>query len=150
VNLVPMCTHCNNLKGDSISELAEEQALHPYYDDFEADGWLEATVGMTRPAHVLFHICPPVSWAAVKAKRLERHFRTFQLARLYGSNAADEIVALTYILQLISDKRGKDAVVDELNTRARSYEQVSLNSWQAAMYRALARCDWYCSGGFRS
>jgi hypothetical protein len=44
---------------------------------------------------------------------------------------------------------GWDGVRDELVTRADSRRSVNVNSWQVALYDALAASTWYCTGGFR-
>ncbi|RBM22972.1 hypothetical protein DEH69_03710 [Streptomyces sp. PT12] len=72
------------------------------------------------------------------------HFRTFDLASLYGSQAAQEMSALRHYLK---DKDGK-AVAAHLKGMADSWFQVDRNQWRAAMYQDLANSSWYINGGF--
>jgi len=43
---------------------------------------------------------------------------------------------------------GAKAVHDHLQRTEESWQQVGLNSWQAACYGALAASDWFCAGAF--
>lgn len=40
INLIPSCSECNKSKTDHVPENAEQQTLHPYYDDVEEEQWL--------------------------------------------------------------------------------------------------------------
>lgn len=45
-------------------------------------------------------------------------------------------------------REGIQGVREHLHREGESRTQAHVNSWQAAMYRALAASDWYCGGGF--
>jgi len=143
-NLVPACRSCNTIKGEIVPVSAAEQTLHPYFDDLGDQQWLHARVHEVAPAVVQFLVDPPTQWDQVLADRVRRHFRIFQLAELYGAQAAEETAALRYYL------RGKDASVlsAHLQETADSWFHVDRNHWKAAMYQALAKSDWYINGGF--
>ena len=47
----------------------------------------------------------------------------------------------------IFTKSGPIAVREQLLDYADSSEHVHLNSWQTALYRALASSEWYCTEG---
>lgn len=42
-----------------------------------------------------------------------------------------------------------DQVKSHLSVQAGIHYQLNKNSWKTAMYQALSKSDWYCSGGFK-
>ena len=150
INLVPACADCNRAKTDSIAKTREEQSLHPYFDDVEDESWLEAEVVEGAPAALRFYVRPPDTWDELKIGRVRYHFRLFNLAALYASHAAEELVGIRYRLTTLLDcGGGAGAVREHLQEEAESRGAIKANSWQAAVYKALANCDWYCDGGFK-
>lgn len=148
-NLIPSCYDCNNAKSDARPISAEYETIHPYFDDIESDLWLHARVIEESPTGIQFFVKAPENWNDVKSKRVKHHFKTFKLSSLYTSLAADEISGILYYLTQLFSKTGCQGVKDHLSEVATSREKVYLNSWQTAMYKALADSDWYCSGGFK-
>ena len=147
-NLVPACGDCNKAKLDSQPLSAEMQTLHPYFDDVDDGVWLYATVEETSPASLRFFPNPPSNWPAVKRSRLVNHYRTFGLGALYASHSGVELTNIRYGLQRISNRGTAEDIRLELVMRAESAEAAHLNSWQTAMYNALAQSAWFCAGGF--
>lgn len=147
-NLVPACTWCQTEKRQGRPATAEEQTLHPYFDDFEGERWLFADVLQTQPASFSFFVQPPASWTELDAARLQHHLEAFKLYRLFASNAADELTNIRYSLQNLLDTGDMTAVRNHLRAEADSREQAHKNSWQTAMYRAASVSDWFCNGGF--
>lgn len=148
VNLIPACAECNKGKTNAIPEFREDQTLHPYYDNIENDSWLNAGVVQGSPVALRFFVDPPNTWDDLMAARVRCHFKVFKLATLYASHAACELVSIQYRLGPLFDKGGAGAVRDHLQKEAESREFAHKNSWQTAMYKALAASDWYCNGGF--
>ena len=128
-NLVPACRDCNTTKLASWSAVAEEQTLHPYFDDVDKDVWLKAEVTLG-PA-VVFYPDPPGHWPAVLAARLRHHFTVFDLAPLYAAQAATEIAEIAWALQQVHDAGGPLAVRDHLRREAESRGRVRPNGWPA-------------------
>jgi hypothetical protein len=147
LNLVPACMDCNKNKGRRFPRMPEAATLHPYFDDVEEYSWLGARVLEERPAAVLFFVKKVPRWGRVTQARVEEHFRVLKLSKLYGANAADELGNIRENLRTIFKSRAA-AVRDYLEESARSRVKARLNSWQTAMYGALAACEWYCGGGF--
>ncbi|MDX2404556.1 HNH endonuclease [Streptomyces microflavus] len=139
-NLVPACRTCNTNKRDEAPVTAEEQTLHPYFDtDIDEYIWLVARVtGPGLPA-VTFHADPPPSMPPVLAARVRHHFTSLQLARTYGPQAAPELRTLSRSLTRLPPA----AVSEYLNEKAEDWTDEQPNSWQAALYRALAGSSWY-------
>ncbi|MFJ4518444.1 HNH endonuclease [Streptomyces sp. NPDC088816] len=151
LNLVPSCADCNKLKLDVTPRSSEEETLHPYFDDVEHDSWLKAEVIEVAPAALRFFVDPPAAWSPTLIRRARLHFKTFGMASLYASQAAQELGNIKYYLtQLyeVGQKRGAQRVQDHLAEQAESRRRAHINSWQSATYQALADSAWYCDGGF--
>lgn len=148
-NLIPACADCNKRKTSTVPARAEDQTLHPYFDDIDDATWLVGNVREEAPPSVEFSIVAPPHRSASLLARVEHHFELFDLARLYSINAAEEIAGLSDELAAVFDRAGADAVHEHLDMQAHSRRTSRRNCWQAATYRALANSTWYCSGGFR-
>jgi hypothetical protein len=148
INLVPACGDCNKAKLDAQPITASEQLLHPYFDDVDSAVWLFAVVEEADPASLRFYPDPPADWSPVKRARVLNHFRMFGLGALYASHSGVELVNIRYGLQRIAERGTVEDVRAELVTRAESAEAAHINSWQTAMYYALAESDWFCADGF--
>lgn len=148
INLVPACSDCNKAKLDAQPKTATEQTLHPYFDRVDDSTWLYATVGETTPASLRFFPDPPTAWSAVTRERVKNHFRIFGLGALYASHSGAELTNIQYGLRRIAELGTSEDVRAELLNRAESAKAAHINSWQTAMYQALAESEWFCEGGF--
>lgn len=149
INLVPACSDCNKNKLARWANTANEQTLHPYFDDIEQERWLYAEVIEMRPAAIRFYVKPPVQWGVTTHERIRTHFTTFGLASLYATHAAIEISNIRFSLQRLA--QGIDytqKISFHLKEKAESCMHARLNSWQSASYDAMANSDWFCSEGF--
>ncbi|MFD0732281.1 HNH endonuclease [Planotetraspora mira] len=148
LNLVPACADCNKLKMNKAPSASAEETLHPYFDNVENDPWLHAEVIEIAPAAVRFYVSPPPQWNDTLLRRVRLHFKTFNLAALYASQAAQELNNIKYILSQILSKNGPDQVREHLCDQAISRRVANINSWQTATYAALSSSTWFCEGGF--
>jgi 5-methylcytosine-specific restriction endonuclease McrA len=148
-NLVGACADCNKAKLAVAPTAEEEVVLHPYFDNVEAERWLDARVVEGPVAAVIFRTQAVAAWPEALNVRVRRQFRMMGLAQLYGAQAAREISGQAQLLGHIHDSRGADGVREDLIRQAETREAVRLNSWQAVTYRTLSECDWFCDGGFR-
>lgn len=148
VNLVPSCKDCNSAKKSLYPNCKRTQFFHPYYDNFDDGVWLEAEVDHSCGVAVLFKVVRPDSWGLSKFKRAQYHFKKLNLGKLYSSQAADELVGVKFCLGELYRAGGGGSVQEDLDRRARSYSQIANNSWQAALFRALAADEEFCNGGF--
>lgn len=146
-NLLPCCGECNKIKLDHVPSAAEQQTLHPYFDDVDDSIWLIASVAMTSPPTILFTVNDPPVWEALKCERMRLHFQVFQLGSLYAAHAGEELENLRYQLQQLHGSGGAAAVRDHLLEQEATRRAVNRNSWQAAMYAALAASAWFCETG---
>jgi hypothetical protein len=148
LNLVPACKDCNKAKLASLPASAEEEMLHPYFDDIDGDRWLYADVVEGAPAALRFRVDGPDDWDDILVARVTLHFETLGLGPLYAAQGADELLNIRHQLQTIFNAGGEQLVRDELLTRAESSRTARLNGWRVAAYEAYAQSDWFCAGGF--
>lgn len=150
VNLVPACAECNKVKLAKEAAVAEEQTLHPYFDDLTATRWLYATVQHESPVSLLFEARPHAALPPTMQARIVHHFKTFELGKLYTSHAGEELTNINYGLHEIAKiVDPTEALRSHLAQMARSRSAIHLNSWQTAMYSALAESDWFLTEGYR-
>ncbi|MFD7609871.1 HNH endonuclease [Streptomyces sp. NPDC059828] len=145
-NLVPACRDCNFYKGEQAPASAEKQTLHPYYDgQVHEHVWLFARiVGPPTPA-VSFCASPPPEMPPLLAARVRHHFTTLKLARLYNPQAGPELRYLSRSLRRLPTA----AINEHLREGAADWTAIEgPNSWQAALYRALADNSWYTKHGY--
>ncbi len=150
LNLVPSCKDCNKAKLANLPTNANEETLHPYFDDIDADRWLFATVQTTTPASLKFFVNPPNHWDAVLAARMFLHFETLGLGELYAAQSADELLNIRHQLQTLHNVGGAATVRSELSSRMESARAVRVNGWRVSAFQAFAENDWFCGGGFRA
>jgi hypothetical protein len=120
-----------------------DQTLHPYFDDIENHHWLE-----DNPAVVIFAAEPPPDRDPTLAARTRGYFATFGLETLYAAQAAQEICNIGYELSRVLEEEGPEGVGRHLNRQAETRRHHAINSWQSALYTALASSDWFCDGGW--
>jgi 5-methylcytosine-specific restriction endonuclease McrA len=146
-NLLPACADCNKKKASTAPTTADEQTLHPYFDDIDQDTWLTAAVIEEIPCALQFTVVPPSHWPLGLARRVEYHFQVFGLGALYTLQAADELVGLNDRFVNLAEQ-GSETLRIYLAEIADSHAAARRNHWQTATYRALSLNPWFCSGGF--
>lgn len=147
LNLVPSCSDCNKSKLAHVPEAAEEQVMHPYFDSADTARWLVATVVQGKPPGVTFAVREPPTWSAIKQARIKKHFDLLGLEELYASHAGSRLANLKFSLEEEFADGGAVAVCRFLKREAASARRVLRNSWEAAMFRALAESAWFCRHG---
>jgi len=143
LNLIAACYDCNKVKLAKEIESREEETIHPYYDDFDDEVWIKVNIIEEFPIGFEFKVLKPDSWNDEKFKRAENHFNTFLLNKLYISHASDIFAPYKIQLKRLFNRRGEEAVKEDLEDRIESNREVRLNSWEAAVYSALFNCDWF-------
>lgn len=150
LNLVPSCKDCNTGKSTAVSSAAGNQSLHPYYDHqrFVNEQWLYAEVIHTSPVSIRFYVQAPNNWDDISEARVQSHFRDFKLASRYSIEASNQIACLRDTLSRYRELLGAEGVKQHLIIEAQANYRQHRNSWQTAMFQALAASDWYCDCGF--
>lgn len=150
LNLIPACQDCNKNKSENIPSCSEEETLHPYYDDVEKFEWVRARLIESTPVVAEFYVDTQGQCDPVLAERIKHHFKTFELAALYASHAAEELASIDYISRRVFNIGGGLGLREYLLETATGKRSVSLNSWQSALYVCLSESDWFCEVRFQS
>lgn len=147
LNLVPSCSDCNRGKNEGVAKSKGEQVIHPYFDHhlIKREQWLFAEVIEGKEVAIKFFVRAPSHWNIVDKNRVESHFKSFKLAGRFSVEAASEISELSIRLADL----GSNDIKMELAEQARIQMKLHTNSWKTSMYQALAKNQWYCSGGFK-
>lgn len=149
-NLIPACSDCNKTKGDTAPGCAEEETLHPYFDDLGDVQWLGAVVAEQVPTFLTFFVDTPPIWDGLLAARVRHHFDILGLGALYGAQASTFVGGLQGSARRQHAVGGAGAVRDFLEDLACSWkegETMSPNHWTPVTLQALATSDWFCSTG---
>jgi hypothetical protein len=149
VNLVPACADCNKQKLAGVPTRAEDQTLHPYFDDLGNERWLIVEVLPSSPPTISFAIRPARHWTEVLFARVRHHFHVMGLGELYVAQAASEMADISYALEDIGATVGADGIRQHLDGQFRSRHARDANSWKTALYEGLRDSDWFCAEGYR-
>jgi len=125
------------------------QPIHPNFDDFNDAQWLCARVLNRNGIVIEFYVEDVAGWSPTKLARARTHFELFRLAQLFSTEAATELVNIKQRLASLHAAQGQAAVRQHLVEEADSRAAGFINSWQTAMYRALAAHHIFCDGGFQ-
>lgn len=146
-NLVPACDFCNNAKRARFPTCAEEQTLHPYYDDYTQQQWIFAELDIEGPPVLVFHVDAPAHWTQIERLRAKRHFDVVKLGVSYTSNANDDLIPLRgHLTKIAATKRAGGVQAYLAEEQARYADR--LNSWQHVMFQTLAASLWFIGGGY--
>jgi hypothetical protein len=146
-NLVPACDFCNRAKGARFPKTADDQTIHPYYDDFTKEQWVFAQLDITGPPALIFCANPPPTWSPTNQKRVLRHFNVVKLGTTFASNANDDLISLRSHLIRIQAHKGAGQVKAYLDEERQRYSD-RLNCWQHVTYQTLSSNIWFINGGY--
>lgn len=149
-NLVGSCNRCNKGKHAAVPTGAKDCAVHPYFDEIDGQRWLIAEIVETKPAAALFSVGITPGFHANLRARVLHQFDALDLAHLYSNVATEEIAGIAEELEEVFQAGGFTDVAAHLERKCRSRHKSDGNSWQAALYEAMASSSWYCKGGFRT
>lgn len=142
-NLVPACSDCNHDKSEDVFTSREEETIHPYYDDFTDATWIKAKLVEEEPITFEFYVVCPELWDEIKFKRAKKHFEKYKLNNLYKSHACEEFDGCFYRIKKLYKRGGKKLAIEHLEESIEEREYIRLNTWQAAMYRAIIESKWF-------
>lgn len=149
-NLIPACSDCNHIKTATSPLVADQETLHPYFDNIDDDVWLSAIIDEEAYPLVNFFVLPPPHWSAILSMRVCYHFRVFGLKSLYAKQAINQLAGVRHEVDWIFKHEGSAGVREHLELRAESWASHRRNYWTTALFRSLAGSEWYCAGGFAS
>lgn len=138
-NMIPACRDCNLGEKRAFSpRKAEEEPLHPYFDDVEQDVWLSVKFDVEGEDLLpTYFVRKPAVWSDLLFKRVENHMDLYNLYTSYAVHATEEITGRSGIWHVFLNKCGKGFLAASFHEEATSREQSFLNSWQSALYRGL-------------
>jgi hypothetical protein len=142
LNLVPSCNECNRLKSSRVG------GVHAYFDDLSKGVWLVANLVESPPCVVRFQAVCPDDWPAELADRVRDQFAMLQLGAYYSGQAGRRLRGEEGTFRRAFESDGPSAVRINIEESAASWRTYDPNSWEAAMYTAMAQSDWFCNGGF--
>lgn len=148
INLIPSCTDCNKDKLVDTPTKSEEETLHPYYDDVENEEWLKMKILSNNPFSIEFYVQPSLMWSDLLNKRIDFHFKTFLLNKLYCIHAKEEFNNIKGQLDNLFTKLGTEDLKAHLLDCYRSRLKISKNSWQTAFYECLSTNEEFLDGAF--
>jgi hypothetical protein len=144
INLIPACMGCNKKKFTDKPGNAEEEFIHPYFDDIENDLWLYGEIIEQLPLAIYYKVIPHGTWDDIKKERVKKHFTRFKLGQLYSSYASEEVSYKIFLLKKAFEQGGATSVRDELLRELESLRFVYVNSWKTALFAALYESEWFC------
>lgn len=147
INLVPSCSKCNKKKLASTAGSIYNEPIHPYYDDIQTERWLFSEIlkrnnGLT----IKFFFVAPNNWDQILSKRVENHFVTLELNKLYSIRAGVELSDKKYRLCKLHTEIGTSAVKKYLLELVEDFSS-HINYWKKSMFECLASSDWFCDKG---
>ncbi|WAH55914.1 HNH endonuclease [Pseudomonas silvicola] len=147
-NLIPACSDCNKRKLATVAARAEDQTLHPYFDDLGNERWLIADIQPSTPPTVSFDVRAARAWDEVLTARVRNHFAVMGLAELYVAQTSSELADMSYGLEIIGATAGPVGIRQHLDAQFRSCQARDANSWKTALYEGLLNSDWFCEEGY--
>jgi hypothetical protein len=146
-NLVPSCRDCQSKKGRYIAKKGSAQTLHPCFERtcFFNDRWIVGEVVQGPPTTVIYRVQPPNSWDNLDKQRAQSHFDAHGLKLRFAIETATELAVLRELHRQQRAVQDYNGVRFLLNLRAEAHFAVAVNSWQCALYSALATSHWYCN-----
>lgn len=143
VNLVPSCRDCNmDGKGENFAVSEAEQVIQPYLDDdrYFNEQWLYARYlpgNDIEPGVIEYFVFPPDHWEAAQKKRVEKHFKDFELALRFSKEAGARLAVLMAQYQALLDNH-----VDEVTSKEIIFQSVInaspfVNHWERVMCLTL-------------
>lgn len=138
-NMIPACRDCNmGEKRTFFPQNAEEEPLHPYFDDVEQDVWLFVNFNIADATLVpTYFVSKPAEWSDLLFRRVQNHMDLYNLYRSYAVHAVEEITGRSSMWHIFLDKCGENFLAESFHEEAASRERLFLNSWQSALYRGL-------------
>lgn len=149
LNLVPICSDCNKAKGELYPKNKEERFINPHFDPLVNKRWLEAEVLESKNDIPSFNFYVDDSVFSHSEqeiyRRIEYHFTKLKLNKLYISQSGSTLTSISMRLKKDWKRGGVVKVKEYLSEELESFEDDDINSWKAAMYRAMLRSDWFCN-----
>lgn len=146
VNLIPTCRDCNMEKNAEVSDDYYEIPFHPYLETME-DQWIECEVCFypDQTFSISFKNGYDKSSNPDLWKKYGAHMRINDLDSTFSSRAEEELENVKGIYKNELLACGESKLKSSLMEVRDSAEEIDVNSWKSALYRALLiNCDEFC------
>ncbi|WP_342551083.1 HNH endonuclease signature motif containing protein [Lysinibacillus sp. FSL M8-0216] len=143
INLIPICKDCNFIKKSHVPSTYEEILFNPYFDDFNEEKWLVASISKSLPVRVKFKVNEDSTINENDRKRIETTFNLLDLGQIYRIEANTEIGNMKFSWKRVYASKGSEALHQRLLEDAESRKEYRKNSWQTALYEALSTSPWF-------
>lgn len=151
-NLIPCCHPCNHGKLTAYANTAGQQTLHPYYDEFEIEGfrWLYVDfVSNQDKFEITYYVDPPKAVNSVSYSRIFTHFKQFKLENRFKKHALSEMVTILDSLRQEFPNLGSQLDVQaHLKDEAKRRLKRHINAWDSALYDALSQNIPFIGGNY--
>lgn len=145
MNLIPACRDCNlGEKKNYTATRAEHQIIHPYFDHqrFFVDPWVEGTYHMPadgRPARCEYFVAELPAWNRVDIDRAKSHFKLFNLATKYETQADTALQTLDNQIERLQAQGLDNITIVDTLMHSDVTRQNFINHWLPTLHRARAR-----------
>lgn len=139
VNLTPMCSQCQDEKGNEyLNEFGQKKFIHPYYDDVNIPLFS-------------FKFHPPYNSAKfeVKVETLDNNLKRLVIDHMKGLGLEHRLPSFlkTKYLHLLKtakkyrDRGKENRLIEVFDDRKDDAEDKAFNSWEAVFYRSVLLDD---------
>ena len=136
-NLIPICHICNDNKRTKWSTNYLELPFNPYFDVMDEE-WVECDIVFKKDVIVYYKFYIGVPNTNPLYQKYEAHFNAYRLDITLPGFCVTEI-SLAEIDHLNSYNIDKTKLLEDLISTRDSCEAYDINSWKAALYRALVK-----------
>jgi hypothetical protein len=142
-NLVPSCRDCNiGEKASTFATNAQDQVIQPYADDdkFFSSQWIYATYHgsiNSQPGEFEYYTDPPAEWSSVDKRRVEKHFKDFDLAKRYAIKAAESLRTVLDPIEAMKQAGISYREIERMFLQPVVNSERFANHWRKIMYQAL-------------
>lgn len=89
INLIPMCSRCNTIKGTNWIDGNTRTSINYYFDEFTNHKFLYGMLKKTIDTYiVLFELKKPTEISEIKYEIIKNHYKTFDLNNRYSKASA--------------------------------------------------------------
>lgn len=142
-NLVPCCSHCNELKGTSVfDDHQTRRIIHFYFDDLPEETFLKAAIRIEDGIPIV-QFTLEFAHPSQMTKIVQNHFEALQLQKRYQRQVAGELSTICReIREYTQNGLPMEMVRTILRARMNSFRRTyGENYWKASLYEALLEED---------
>lgn len=129
-------------KGDDYAKSEVEQIIHPYLDDerYFSDQWIFAHYlpgNDIEPGAIEYFVSPPDYWEPAQKKRVEKHFKDFEIALRFSKEAGPRLAVLMNQYKELLDNQVDKATSKHIIFQSVINASPFINHWERVMCATL-------------